>query len=307
MKFSWLRTALTALLSLQLGGCAGPYESSESRRERSLETAAAALEGKSDADSLAAAALLRQRDPAKTLELLARATMIAPDRPDLAWLHVQACGRVPGCESQAQAERLRGLDPTNGAAWLPAAAAAEQADDEAMRLSTLAALARAERVDVYWTTLIVHLTRSIISTGELSSRDALNEVISIVAVGTIPAYRTISQLCAGSRLDNPATLQECRAVALALERGDTDSTEMEGTAIAQRLWSEGSPEWTAANEARRAHAYRVAQLEHSPVSNVADAHSADAYLDYCARSHREQEVEIAILVADGKNPGPPAA
>jgi hypothetical protein len=89
-------TCLMALLGLQMAACASPKESSESRRERNIEKAATALEGKSDADSLAAAALLRQRDPAKTRELLARATLTAPDRPDLAWLHVQACGRVGG-------------------------------------------------------------------------------------------------------------------------------------------------------------------------------------------------------------------
>jgi len=52
--------------------------------------------------------------------------------------------------------------------------------------------------------IIVHLTRPVIAMGDLSSRDALQEVIGVVAVGTIPAYRTLSQLCTGSRLDDPA-------------------------------------------------------------------------------------------------------
>ena len=294
-----------ALSCLYMSACASPYESSESRRERSIEKAATVLERTLDADSLAAAALLRQRDPARTLELLARATQIAPDRPDLAWLHVQACGRVPGCDSHAQVGRLRTLDPANGAAWLPAVAAAENADDEAMRLSALTALARTDHIDLYWTTFVVRLTRSVIATGELSSRDALTEMIGVLTVATIPAYRSVSQLCSGARLDDRASLQDCRAVALALERGDTDITEMEGANIAQRLWPKDSPEWLAANAFRRVHEYRAAQLAHSTHSAFADNRAADEFLDLCAHNHREQDVWIAELVADGKSPVPP--
>jgi hypothetical protein len=182
MKVPLISMLLVALPYLSISACASPNESSESGRERSIEKAATALEGRLDADSLAAAALLRQRDPAKTLELLARATQSAPDRPDLAWLHVQVCGRVPGCDSRAQVEQLK----------------------------------------------------------------------------------TLSQLCSGARLDDRASLQDCRAVALALERGDTDITEMEGANIAQRVWPKDSPEWLAANAARRVHEYRTAQLTPPP-------------------------------------------
>jgi len=110
-------------------------------------------------------------------------------------------------------------------------------------------------VDLYWTTLIVHLTRAVIATGDISSRDALTEMIGVLAVATIPAYRTVSQLCSGTRLDDRATLEDCRAAAWALQRGDTVITEMEGAHIAQRLWSEDSPQWLAASEARHTYEY----------------------------------------------------
>jgi hypothetical protein len=305
MKVPKTSIVLMALPCLYLLACASPYESGESGRERSIERSAATLETKLDADSLAAAALLRQREPVKALELLARATQISADRPDLAWLQIQACGRVPGCDSHAQVERLRTLDPANGAGWLRGVTIAETADDELMRLSALAALARADHIDLYWTTLIVHLTRAVIATGELSSRDALIEMIGVLTVGAIPAYRGVSQLCAGGRLDDPATLQECRAVALALERGDMDITEMEGASIAQRLWPSDSPEWLAADEARRMHEYRTAQLAHSTHSTFADNRAADEFLEQCAQHQREQDVWAAELVADGKSPLPP--
>jgi hypothetical protein len=306
MKVPMNSVILMALLCLRMAACASPHESSESKRERSIEEAAASLEGKSDADSLAAAALLLQRNPARTLELLARATTLAPQRPDLAWLHTQACGKVSGCDSQAEAERLRILDPGNGAAWLPAVAVAEKAHDDAMQLSALSALARADHVDLYWTTLIVHLTRAVIATGDISSRDALTEMIGVLAVATIPAYRTVSQLCSGTRLDDRATLEDCRAAAWALQRGDTVITEMEGAHIAQRLWSEDSPQWLAASEARHTYEYRAAQLAHSSHNAFADNRVADDFLALCAHNHREQDVWIAELVADGKRPLPPA-
>jgi hypothetical protein len=56
----------------------------------------------------------------------------------------------------------------------------------------------------------------------------------------------------------------------------------------------------------RVHEYRAAQLQHSPVSNIADNRAADDFLAYCSRSHREQDVEIAELLADGKGLAPPA-
>lgn len=203
---------LVTLPCLHLAGCASPHESSESRRERSIEAAAT------------------------------------------------------------------GLDRANGAAWLPAVAAAERADDEAMRLSILPALARTQYVAVYWNTLIVHLTRAVVGAGDLSTRDALTEIIGLVAVGTIPAYRAVSQLCSGARLDDRATLRDCRAVAMALERGDTDITQMEGANTAVRLWPEDSAEWLAAREIRRVHEYRVGQLAHTTGRGFPDERAATEFL-----------------------------
>jgi len=297
---------LMMLLSLEMAACASPYESSESMRERNIERASMALESRLEPDSLAAAALLRQRDPAKTLELLARATIIAPERPDLAWLHIQACGRVPGCDSRAEEGRLGILDPGNGAASLPALALADKADDEAMRRSALSLLARADHLDLYWTTLIVHMTQPVIATGYVSTQEALTEMLGVVSVGATPAFRTVSRSCAGTRLDDPVTLHECRAVALAFERGDTVITQMEGAAIAQRLWPEGSAEWVAANEVRRIQQYRAVQLAHLARSNLADSRAADGFMQICVHNHREEDVVIAELVADGKSPVPPA-
>jgi hypothetical protein len=107
------------------------------RIDRHLRQAVAVLEQRSDADSLAAAATAlrfaeQKPDGDAALALLRRATTAAPERPDL---------------------HLRDLDPANGAAWINALVRAKASNDEAARIAALTALARAERVDIYWTTL----------------------------------------------------------------------------------------------------------------------------------------------------------
>jgi hypothetical protein len=143
-------------------------------------------------------------------------------------------------------------------------------------------------------------------TGGLSSREALVEVIGYLAAEAIPAYRTVSQLCAGTRLDDPVTLQDCRSVALIFECGDTVISEMEGANLAQRLWPEGSPEWSTGNEAHRVYAYRAWQLRKMASDELADNRAAAECLELCAHNRREQDVETARIVAGGKSPVPPA-
>jgi hypothetical protein len=291
MKVTTPAMLLPVLLWLSLAGCASPDQRSGSSQDRGVADAATALERQTDADSLAAAALLLGplSRPEKTLDLLALATRAAADRPDLAWLHIQACARAPGCDATAEKEHLRTLDPANGAA----------------SLDSLPALAQSDHVDLYWTTLIVHLTRPAIATGYLPPRQALIEMIGVISIEAVPAYRSVSESCAGTALDDPATLDNCRAVAMALERGDTVITELEGAAIAQRLWPKDSSEWVAASHVRQLYEYRAAQLRQSGRGDFADDRTADEFLALCARSRREQDVEIAELVAAGKNPMPP--
>jgi hypothetical protein len=89
-----------------------------------FELAISRLEEKTDADSLAAAGLLRtvDRKPDVAVDLLARATGQAPERADLAWLQIQICQRVSSCNAELLEAQLRVLDPSNGAGWLHAVA-----------------------------------------------------------------------------------------------------------------------------------------------------------------------------------------
>jgi hypothetical protein len=296
-----LSAALILPLAFLLQGCAA------ARMDRHLKQAVIVLEQRSDADSLAAAAVVlrfTQPSPDSVLALLVRAVSVAPERADLVWLEIQFCRETPSCDPEPEEARLRTLDPTNGAAWINAMARANAPNDEAAKLAALSALARTERIDLYWTTLIVHLTRALADSDKVSLPEALVNVIGVLAAEAIPAYSATSSLCKGDRLNTAVIAQDCRAVALAFERGDTDITEMIGVAIAKRVWPMDSPEWKAATEARRAYEYR-SQL--FAASSANDPQWAEKYLALCAQNRREQDVERAELIAEGKSPDPPAS
>jgi hypothetical protein len=276
--------------------------------DRHLKQAVIVLEQRNDADSLAAAAVVlhfTQPDPEAVHALLIRAVTVTPERADLAWLEIQFCREAPPCDPDPEEARLRTLDPSNGATLMNAVDRASASHDETASLAVLSVLARTQRVDLYYTTLIVHLTRALADTHKISLTEALVSVIGVLAAEAIPSYAATAKLCKGDRLDTAAIAEDCRAVALAFERGDTDLTEMIGVAIAKRVWPMDSPEWQGATEARRGYEYRSRLLLQSAVSSVNDPRWAEKYLALCAQNRREEDVERAELIAEGKSPDPP--
>ncbi len=237
--------------------------------------------------------------------LLARATAAAPGRPDLAWLEMQACQQSRGCDAEPRELRLRALDPANGAGWLNAIARASAANDEAAKLAALAELARTQRVDTYWTTLVAHLTSALADTGGVPLADALVDVIGALAVQSIAAYKSTADLCLGQRLGDAGRLEDCQHVAAAFEQGDTYITSMIGAAIAQRLWPADSPQWQAAEQSRRDHEYRSGLWTRSEAGLLRDPQWVRKFLALCAHNHREQDVYRIELVDEGKSPDPP--
>jgi hypothetical protein len=292
------------LLTLLLQGCTA------ARSERHFKQAVTVLETRTDADSLAAAAVLSMSTPPpphwdRALALLVRAVAAAPERADLVWLNIQVCREVPACDPEPEVERLRVLDPSNGAAWLNAVARANAADDEAAKIAVLSELARSERVDLYWTTLITHLTRAVADTHQVPLPEALITVVGMLAVTEIPAYSATVSLCKGERLHNDEVLQDCRRVALAFERGDTYITEMIGLAIARRAWSADSPEWKAAEEETRLARYRMQTIGQLEVKSGMGGRWTEQYLSLCEQNRREQDVALAQIVKAGESPDPP--
>src|SRR3984885_8548685 len=83
-----------------------------------------ALAARPDANSIATAAALSftnsfasPSSAPTALQLIARASDLAPENAAIAWLHLQLCATRPSCESRDAAIVLRWVDPDNGAAW----------------------------------------------------------------------------------------------------------------------------------------------------------------------------------------------
>jgi hypothetical protein len=285
-----------------LASCAA---TSESRQDAEQRRAAAVLATGSDADSLAAAGLLALlRDRARSPTLLERASAAAPNRPDLVWLQIQVCVKVPACDSASLEARLRSLDPSNGTGWLGSLARADQLKDEEAVHSAMQALSRSDRVDIYWTTLIAHLVSVVVQSRTMPVPDAEALIIGILAAAAIPGYGVPNRYCKGERLQDPATVDLCRGVARALERGDTYLTEMMGTTIAMRVWPEGSPEWAAAERARELYNDHF-RLWEGISMRLSETQGAKEFLALNAQYHREQDVWRAQLLAAGDSLDPP--
>jgi hypothetical protein len=290
------------VIALFIQGC------TTGRAHRQLQRAVAVLEQRSDPDSLAAAAVLlplTQPNAAAAQALLARATTVAPTRADLAWVEIEQCRQVPGCDPRPEELRLRALDPTNGAIWVNALARANAANDEPEKMAALAALARSERIDVYYTMLTVHLTRALAATHKIALPDALVEVIGVLSAEVIPAYSATSSACRGERLNDAATVEDCRRVASAMERGDTYITESMGVVIAKRVWPADSSQWKAAAEVQRVSEYRKRLSTQQDMASLRDPRWTERHLALCAQKRSEQDVLLAELIDEGKSPDPP--
>jgi hypothetical protein len=181
-----------------------------------------------------------------------------------------------------------------------ALARADAASDVAAMDAALLAISTSDRVDIYWTTLIAHLSRAASKAGGMSLQQAQTVIIGYLAAEAIPAYSAASRACKGERLQKPASIETCRGVAKAFEQGDTYITEMVGVAIAKRVWPEDSQEYKTAVEARRVYQYRAGKFAKSP------EWAAEKYLALCEQNHREQDVFRAQLIEAGENPNPPS-
>lgn len=276
----------------------------QSTAEKHVDQAIAALEKRTDVDSLAAAGLMSVNNRAhQSLPLLTRAVDAAPDRPDLVWLQSLRCAQVPSCDPLVIERHLRELDHANGAGWWGAMARAGAAHDTEGIDTALTAISHSERVDIYWTTLIAHLSRAVSGTKKMSVEEAEVTIIGYLAAQAIPAYQYVSNGCKGDRLQQPDVTEVCRGVAKALQNGDTYVTEMIGVAIAKRVWPEDSAEWKAAAEQRRVYDYRsklYQKLEQRALTHP------NEYLTLCDQNHRESALFAAELTAAGYDPNPPA-
>ena len=301
-------TALFVMAVFLATGCAVDEARREATYARTLQRTNTALISAGDADSLAAAALLvggPQDRPAARLALIERAAAAAPDRPDLAWLHLQLCSQVETCDPIPLEIRLRALDSTNGAAWFGSLSQASKLKDDGEMQAKILSVANTERFDIYWNPIIAHTTNAVLKTRTMDAATALVAIIGSAAALAIPAYQQISNACKGEPLQRPDVLVNCRKVSVVLCRGDTYITQMIGVAIAKRAWPEGSAEYKDAVEARQVAQYRMTLAAGISTQNLWRESGVLNYLSLLATYRSEQEVALAEITKAGLNPNPP--
>jgi hypothetical protein len=300
-----LRCVLALAFAL-LMGCAATPKTGAGKTELHIKTAVAVLSKATDADSLAAAALLNlEGHPEHAWPLIERAVAKAPARTDLVWLQIEICQVTAHCDPAPIEDRLRVLDGGNGFGWMGQLTRANAAKDQTASLAALTALGHTEHFDIYWTTLNARLALAAIRTKKLSFPEAQQSVVGGLVSRVLPSYGVLAGDCKGERLRDAAVLAACRGVANSLEHGDTYLTEMIGVQIAESAWPENTPEWQSADQSRRVYEY-VSGRWAKVTGGLAEASMAERYLVLCAQFHSEQEVWRAQLVDAGERPDPPA-
>ena len=231
--------------------------------------AAATLETRSDAASLAAAALLIQgADPrstdaaARALHLVERALEADPANHALGWMRLRLCEKSPGCDAGEAAASMRWLDPDNAAAWLTALQRAAAERDETAIEHALAGMAQASHLRYYWNPTVVMALDALRAQGggerhAPATHAQLETVIAFALPVLVPAPQPLFDACPAGAAAPRHDI--CQRVALLLQSADTVAAQLAGYSLQRRLAPPESPQARSALEHHRALEARVAR------------------------------------------------
>jgi hypothetical protein len=290
---------LAALLALT--ACAG-----QSPQRGTASSTASARTPTGNPDELAGEALqaLADGNGQGALAAIARANVLAPNRPELAWLHARICTVSAGCESEPLEARLRKLAPDNAVVWLGPLARAQGRHDRRVEDQVLEAMSRAQRFDLYWTGLVWRLsTASSARTPPPSDpkapvlplTQALDRMTEALSSAVTPAFKPLNAACALDRTQDPATRTRCERIAEAMQRSDTTLVEAIGLGIGQRLATPGSPTATVLEERGATLSYRSQAAGAVVRSQVEREKFSAQMIELMKKLPREQDVSVAIL------------
>jgi hypothetical protein len=275
------------------------------KRLRRLQTE---LVARGDPDSLAAGALFERQltgsvSPAY-LDLAARAVAAAPQRADLASLLLQLCASVQDCDTAPLEARLSQLDPENGTPWAYALLRADHANLNAPWRAAREALARSQRVTLYWNGIVSHLTAAAAGRQGFDTVSAMIEVIGVEAALVAP-LQPVTRACSVEDVQDPEVLAQCQRIAAAFTKADTVLFEAYGTTLALRLWPEGSAESQQITTERRGVRYRIDKM--SRFSAKFNSPAATRVLAGYVQRYPTEQTALRALFGDlGMPPDPPA-
>lgn len=272
--------------------------------------AVAALAARPDANSAATAAALGFTNsyavpsaaPA-ALQLIARASELAPQNAAIGWLHLQLCAAAPGCDSREAAIVLRWVDPDNGAAWLSQLSTAHKDKDTIEVDRVLADMARGTRFDLYYNRLMVLMfdalsgVRRELPGGVVASDTAkLTALAGVANAEIIPPLSPLIDSCRESA-NFSERRDDCLKLAKIMQRGDTVIVQMVGFGIEKRLVPPDSKEARSLAERRRLLEWRsgaAGKLDYSILPWTQNARARTRLAEMRLRP-REEDVCIALL------------
>jgi hypothetical protein len=296
------RTLLAILFSLlALSSCGSQPERAATQPAKPVAAKEAA------ADALLVQALSRRSaDPGSPqgLQSAKQAAERAPDRKDIAWLHMQFCQQVSGCNAAELATRLRKLDPDNGNAWLGALSRAQQQNDTLAQDKILDQLSRSRHFNIYWNTLVAKTAVAMSSEIPPSTdpkqpaqplTQSMNQAVNWVSAVAVESFQPLAETCDAVRTMNGSVAQRCAQIAAALQRSDTYIAEGIGLGIAQRLTTAGTPSAQKVNTRIDTTRYqRDATAQIMEVQLEREKFTREL-LNLMASLPREQDVFIAVM------------
>lgn len=303
-----LRSSIALLCMLTLAGCVyagrSGADAQSFRGERNRE--AGVLIAHSTPSDLAAAALLLAPDDSNAqqpLDLIERAQKLAPQRPDLVWVHLAVCERFK-CAARAQiVAQLQALDPDNGFAWAPDLERLPPSDSNAVT-AVIARIGAARRMTIYWNQLDVMMVDAL-AVASPSQHLATRGIyaVGILAAEVIPPLQAISRACRLELLDLPGRRAACEAMVARMEQSDTVLTQGLALSLQERWWSAGSPQRDVLRAKRRRLDYLM--TESSRIRWWRMNHDMAVRIEAARSTEREEDVARAIIKSRGLPPEPP--
>ena len=296
----WRLLLLLGALAL-LAACAG-----SSAKRDSAARAGANQRVSGNADEFASDALQAfvAADGQRAVTGIARANVIAANRPELAWLHARICAVTPGCQAEPVETRLHKLAPENGVVWLGPLARAQARQDKAAEQQILDVMSRAQRFDLYWTSLVWRLSTALTANLPPQGTEgatpqplthALDSTTEALSAVVVPAFKPLSTACGLDRTQDPTTRTRCQRIAEAMQRSDTTLVEGLGLGIAQRIATPASPDAVVLDERVATLSYR-SQAAGAVVREQVERDKFSAQmLELMKKLPREQDVSVAIL------------
>jgi hypothetical protein len=273
------------------------------------DEAVRALAARADANSVATAAALSFTNsfaaPAAAppaLQLIARASELAPENAAIGWLHLQLCATTPSCDSRDPAFVLRWVDPDNAAAWLAQLSTAHKDKDTIEVDRVLGDMARATRFDLYYNQIMVMMfdalnaVRRELPGGVAASDTAkLTALAGVANAEIIPAFSPLIDVCreaAGSE-----RREDCRKLAKIMQRGDTVIVQMVGFGIERRLIPADSKEAKSLAERKHLLEWRLSAASKldSAIMPWTQSSRTHTRLAQMRLRPREEDVCIALL------------